>query len=269
MTIPFVTARRVIKAVGNGITKPYFVNCSDGYTYVVKFAQNPEGERVLVNELVCGQLGVLVGLPVPPIAIVVVDDEFLRANSEKIGFGIKKGFHFGSREVKRAITLTNRRILELASNTDIAPLLVLFDHWIHNKDRDSNNGNIMFDTSNKKLVVIDHSHAFDIGPLWNAHQLKMRLHEPIAPLDLRGPVYAKLVPFISGNNPFGKAIQQIESVSVDDIASVLGIIPDEWNCSEGEKDVLFQYLQYRHKLMKNVPDLLRTYLPYWRGGGPL
>jgi len=47
--------------------------CSDHHFYVVKFGNNPQHPRVLVNEMLASQLAEQIGLPVPVSVIVEVD----------------------------------------------------------------------------------------------------------------------------------------------------------------------------------------------------
>ena len=48
------------------------MRCSDGYYYVVKFQNNPQGVRILANELLATRLAARIGLPVPGAAVVEV-----------------------------------------------------------------------------------------------------------------------------------------------------------------------------------------------------
>ncbi|MBL0388564.1 hypothetical protein JJB07_18325 [Tumebacillus sp. ITR2] len=264
--LPIVDARRLVRFVKNGCTGPHVITCSDGHNYYVKFAQNEQGIRSLVNEFVCGQLAILVDLPVSPIAIVNIDQTFYNTFESAFETPSGIGLHFGSREVKKTINVTNGQIIGQASNADILPTLLLFDHWIHNKDRDSNKGNLLFDLDTKKLVVIDHTHALDLGPIWTGTQLFGRKDDPIEALDLGGYVYRRIVPHISGNNPFASALDKFNSITEQSVRDIISGIPFEWECPDEEKEMLFQYLMERHKLIPTVPQLLQNRLPNWRGG---
>ena len=79
------------------------MRCSDGHYYVVKFQNNPQHLRVLVNELLATRLGARLGLAVPPCGIIEVRKELIDLTTElAIQFGTgrvpcRPGFQFGSR----------------------------------------------------------------------------------------------------------------------------------------------------------------------------
>lgn len=265
--IPEVTAERLIKKIIGTSTEPCLVRCSDGNSYYVKFAQNPEGPRVLVNEFVAGSLAVLLDLPVPKFKFIHVHQEFIDTYSTELPYPVTAGIHFGSQEVKKVLVITNGKMLDEISNREIVPMLLLFDHWIHNVDRDKNKGNLLLNMSTKELMVIDHTHVFEIGPLWDAVQLRHRIAESsIALLDLEGFVYRKLIRFVSGNDPFAPALDRFNSLIEESVASIVAEIPEEWGCPEQEKHILLEYLMNRHSVVPTVPQLLRPRLPYWKGG---
>ena len=53
------------------------MRCADGFYYVVKFQNNPQHTRVLVNDWLGTRLAEMIGLPVPVAAIVDVDSWLL------------------------------------------------------------------------------------------------------------------------------------------------------------------------------------------------
>jgi hypothetical protein len=57
--------------------------CSDGNYYVVKFQNNPQHRRILVNELLGTRLASRLGLPTAPAEVVEVSAELIRF--EKLG----------------------------------------------------------------------------------------------------------------------------------------------------------------------------------------
>jgi hypothetical protein len=55
-----------------GGAQSHLMRCADGHHYVVKFANNPQHPRVLVNDWLGTRLAEMIGLPVPVPAIVDV-----------------------------------------------------------------------------------------------------------------------------------------------------------------------------------------------------
>jgi hypothetical protein len=81
------------------------MRCADGFYYVVKFQNNPQHQRVLVNDWLGTRLAELIGLPVPVAAIVDVHPWLLEHTPElRIELcGMRSmftpGLSFGSRYV--------------------------------------------------------------------------------------------------------------------------------------------------------------------------
>jgi len=266
----WVNASRPISPIKNGVTKPYIINCS-GDEYVVKFLENPEGHKALINEFVCAKLAKLVNLPLAEPVLINVSDEFLIDHGEElnqsIGNQIQPGIHFGTKKIKKVVPINSTSIVKRASNKNIIASIILFDHIICNKDRDSNGGNLIYDFKQEEIVVIDHTHAFDIGPIWNSHQLKIRIGETIEPFDMTGYLYNKLIPFIDGYNPFADVLYYLGLVNEDHLMDIMYEIPNSWDISNEEKEVLTEYLMDRIKRRGEILDYLKPVLPNWKGGG--
>lgn len=264
-----VKANWADEGIKNGCTKPYYVMCDDDI-YVVKFMQNPEGLRVLANEYIGAKIAEILHLPLASPSIVEVDDDFVTHYGKQIslhvGEEISAGIHFGTKKVKKIYPITNSAMLQAARNIDIIPEVVLFDHWICNTDRESNGGNLLFDASKMEVVVIDHTHAFDLGPIWTATDLRQRIGEGFRPFNMSGFVYKKLVLHIKGNNPFHRILDKMSRVTDDHLWDIISTVPLEWGVTEEEKAVLHSYLCDRLSRIEQVLPLLKPVLPFWKGG---
>src|SRR5260370_42210115 len=60
-----------------GGAQSHLMRCDDGYYYVVKFQNNPQHTRVLVNELLGTKLAARLGLPTTPVAIISVSEDLI------------------------------------------------------------------------------------------------------------------------------------------------------------------------------------------------
>lgn len=58
-----------------GGAQSHLMRCADGHYYVVKFQNNPQHRRILVNELLGTRLAARLGLPTVPVAIIDVPEE--------------------------------------------------------------------------------------------------------------------------------------------------------------------------------------------------
>lgn len=265
-----ITAKRASSPIKNGCTKPYYIICDDGEIYAVKFKQNPEGPRVLANEFVCSKLAKLLDLPVPTPAIISVEKRFIEdfgnQISAHVGEDIKPGYHFGTQKIDKVFPIENADMLKSAQNKFIIPEILLFDHWIGNSDRESNKGNLLFNFGKMEIAVIDHTHAFELGPIWTAADLKQRIGESIQIYNIGGNIYKKLVPFINGFNPFHAIQTKMSGLTSEDLWYIINSTPEEWELSDEEKAVLLEYLVDRLYRMDEVLEKLKPHLPYWKGG---
>src|SRR5438445_2772369 len=86
-----------------GGAQSHLMRCDDGYYYVVKFQNNPQHTRVLVNELLGTRLASRLGLPTTPAAIISVSEDLIRLTPDlcmempRARIPCRAGLQFGSR----------------------------------------------------------------------------------------------------------------------------------------------------------------------------
>jgi HipA-like kinase len=86
-----------------GGAQAHLMRCSDGHYYVVKFQNNPQHPRILVNELLGTKLAARLGLPTTPTGIVYVSEDLIRLTPDlcvetpRTRIPCKAGLQFGSR----------------------------------------------------------------------------------------------------------------------------------------------------------------------------
>src|SRR6185436_10694985 len=68
-----IEVTRYVTPLREGGSLPAIVEGDDLGTYVLKFRGAGQGEKVLVAELVCGELARVLGLPVPEIVLMELD----------------------------------------------------------------------------------------------------------------------------------------------------------------------------------------------------
>lgn len=97
-----LTARRHVRKMRGG-AQSHLLEADDGKFYVVKFLNNPQHRRVLVNEWLSSVFLHYLQIPAPEPALIHVTEEFLSENLEVyISLGtcrmpVQPGWHFGSR----------------------------------------------------------------------------------------------------------------------------------------------------------------------------
>jgi hypothetical protein len=126
-----------------GGAQSHLMRCSDGNYYVVKFQNNPQHRRILVNELLGTKLAARLGLPTTPVAIVEVSEELIRLTPDlavempRQRIPCQPGLQFGSRypgDPRRLALhdfLPDEQLRQVANLHDFAGMLV-FDKWTCN-----------------------------------------------------------------------------------------------------------------------------------------
>jgi hypothetical protein len=126
-----------------GGAQSHLMRCSDGNYYVVKFQNNLQHRRILVNELLGTRLASRLGLPTAPVEVVEVGAELIRLTPElcielpRSRTQCAAGLQFGSRYAgdPRQLTLhdflPDEKLREVENLHDFAGMLV-FDKWACN-----------------------------------------------------------------------------------------------------------------------------------------
>lgn len=150
----------VLRRSEHGMTLPFICRGNDGEIYFVK--GSGAGRQSQINEWICGNLALAMGIPVAPFSLVDVPEELAEVLSAEDALALGRGPAFGSAE---------QRITELAFSQipdvphEMRGSLLVFDWWISNVDRqltrNGGNANLFWDAEAQRLVVIDHNQAFD------------------------------------------------------------------------------------------------------------
>jgi hypothetical protein len=182
--MPLIAVRHIRKMRGGA--QSHLLQADDGNWYVVKFRNNPQHRRVLVNELIASVMLGYLRIPAPETALVEVTAEFL-ASYPEICFhlggqrvAVEPGWHFGSRypgdPARIAVYdyLPDQLIAKVVNVEDFRAILV-FDKWVSNSDgRQSIFYRAMVQRGVPASIgrpgfvawMIDHGFAFN-GPNWD------------------------------------------------------------------------------------------------------
>src|SRR3954454_12754986 len=77
-----ITVTRYVTPLREGGSLPAIVEGDDNGTYVLKFRGAGQGARALVAELIAGELGRHLGLPIPEIVLVELDPRMAKTEPE-------------------------------------------------------------------------------------------------------------------------------------------------------------------------------------------
>ena len=139
-----IDARRLVRKMRGG-AQAHLLEAADGRFYVVKFLNNPQHRRILVNEWISAAFLKYLGLSTPEVAMIRITEEFLASNpgaEMQLGrerFQPSLGWHFGSRfpgDPARHVVydfLPDALLDKVENLADFLGSLV-FDKWMGNAD---------------------------------------------------------------------------------------------------------------------------------------
>lgn len=202
---------------------------ADGGLWVVKFRNNPQGARVLANELMATRIAEAIGLTVPKSDVVEVSD-WLVANSPEMqlemGRGVRErceaGLQFGSRYVGGLMPgqvvdyLPEPQLGEVRNLAEFAGMLVV-DKWTGN----CNGRQAVFERRARERKY--RAHFIDQGFCFNAGEWSF----PDAPLRgvyPRNAVYAG----VTGWDSFEPWLSRVEMFRGETLGAVAEEVPPGW-----------------------------------------
>jgi hypothetical protein len=260
-----VTAVEHIRRMRGG-SQPHLMRCSDGRFYVVKFRNNPQDPRILINEYVAGKLAKLLGLPCPDIRLVNVQEDMVRLAPELsielpiMRIPVVTGFAFGSEHPSRrsGARRTLQPVLQLCAKSapiqieNISDLfgILIFDKWTSNTD----NRQILCVPRSPKLpttlrmFMIDNGFCFGYRD-WSLTDL------PADGLYLDRSIYATF----QNLQTLEPWLNRLEAnVSLEKLTEITEEIPDSW--FKDDRDDLLKMVKCLYERKKRVLDLVRLSL---------
>ena len=171
-----VTATRYVTPLREGGSLPAIVEADDDGLYVLKFRGAGQGPRALIAELVAGELGRALGLPVPELVFVELDpllgkgepDWEIKALVEASG-GLNLALDYLPGSV--GYDPLARRGQD-PPGADLASQVVWFDAYVTNPDRTPRNPNLL--CWHKRLYLIDHGAALYFHHAWGDYLTQSR-----------------------------------------------------------------------------------------------
>jgi hypothetical protein len=213
-----VKATRYVTPLREGGSLPAIVEGDDLGTYVLKFRGAGQGPKVLIAELLAGELGRAMGLPVPELVLVDLDPAIGRSEPDpeiqyliqaSAGVNLALDYLPGSFAFDPAITPP--------PDEELASEIVWFDAYIINVDRTARNTNMLI--WHRKLWLIDHGSAFYV-------------HHGDAPLVPRAadpfPAIKDHVLLQLASDIPGAGRRLASRLSSAEIMEVVALIPDTW-----------------------------------------
>jgi hypothetical protein len=167
-----ITATRYVTPLREGGSLPAIVEADDDGLYVLKFRGAGQGPKALIAELVAGEIGRALKLPVPEIVFVELDaalagtepdpeiQDLLKAS---VGLNLALDYLPGS--------VTYDPLVEKLS-PEQSSAVVWFDALVTNVDRTPRNANMLM--WHKRLWLIDHGAALYFHHTWTNYLERSR-----------------------------------------------------------------------------------------------
>ena len=219
MPVETHNAVRYAVPLREGGSLPAIVETDGGDLFVVKFRGAGQGARALVAEFIVGGLAQLVGLPVPELAVVHLDDGFGRTEPDPEIQDILRGSHganAGLRYLDGAFNYDPVAAADLVAPAEAADLVWL-DALTTNIDRTPRNPNLL--VQDGEVWLIDHGAALYFHHDWPSVD-EARARMPFAPIKDH-----VLLPRASS---IADADARLAPRLTDDaLRTVLGAVPDD------------------------------------------
>jgi hypothetical protein len=236
-----INITRYVTPLREGGSLPAIVEGDDLGTYVLKFRGAGQGRKALVAEIIAGEIGRKLGLPVPEIAIGNLDATLARSEPDPEIQDLIRASEGANLAIDYLPGSLGFDPLASPMDSTLASRILWFDALTTNVDRTPHNTNLLL--WHGKVWLIDHGASLYFHHAWKGWREKARL------------------PFTAAKDhvllPFASEIKKVDgemaaSLPEDTLREILHLVPDEW--LEGEpgfengdavREAYFEYLSAR------------------------
>ncbi len=232
---------RYVTPLREGSSLPALVEADDGHEYVAKFRGAGHGAKALIAELVVGEVGQALGLPVPELVLLELPKEIARGESHpeiRDLLGWSTGLNIGLGFIPGALAPDISR--PPSEGAEWAADVVWFDALTINPDRTPRNANLV--VRDDRTWLIDHGSALYVHHAWtdpdeHARRAFGRIAEHV------------LLPFASSIADADDRLSgRLDRATLD---AIVDAIPNDWLTDDlfdgpaGERDAYRRYLSLR------------------------
>jgi len=252
-----------------GGSQSHLMRCSDDNYYVVKFQNNPQHRRILVNELLGSRLAEIIGLPTTPSAIIQVSERLIDATNELVmelpryRVPCSSGKNFGSRyfgnprNLMTCDVIPSEELRRIDNFNDLIGMVV-FDKWTCNCD----GRQLVFllqENVKYSMACIDQGFCFNAGE-WNFPD------SPLRGLHSNKTIYRDHIRSLGDFEPWLGRLER--EFNIDVLHEAAKDIPTEWY--DNDSKALSNLLEKLDRRRKTIRELLRLscvrlplIFPYW------
>lgn len=243
-----VEVLQYLQPLREGGSLPAIVQADDDFLYVLKFRGAGQGKKALIAELIGGLLAKAIGLKVPELVFMNLDDSFSKTEPDeeiqdllKFSVGLNLGLHF----LSGAITYDP---LVSVADSQSASKVVLLDSMIKNIDRTAKNTNLL--NWNKELWLIDHGASLYFHHNW----ANWKSHLPRTFPNIKDHV------LLERANHLIEASKEIKLLLNEDIIEEIVLqIPEDWLIEESNPltpdEIRAAYIEFLSTKLNQI-DLL-------------
>ncbi|MGJ8760743.1 MAG: HipA family kinase [Polaribacter sp.] len=245
-----VNVVQYLQPLREGGSLPAIVKADDGFLYVLKFRGAGQGKKALISEFIGGELARAIGLHVPELVFMNLDDSFSKTEPDeeiqdllKFSVGLNLGLHF----LSSAITYD-----PLVSTVDTltASKVVILDSLISNIDRTAKNTNLL--NWNNELWIIDNGASFYFHHNWATWENHLTRTFPL----IKDHV---LLPKATNLQEASSEIKK--EINADVIHEIVANIPEDWLLNEGEvltsDEIRAAYIQFLNAKLSMIDQLVK------------
>lgn len=212
-----LSATRYVTPLREGGSLPAIVEADDEGLYVLKFRGAGQGPKVLIAELIAGELARAIGLRVPEIVFMQLDASLARTEPDpeiqaliqaSTGLNLALDYLPGSVMFDPIVTQPDAML---------ASRIVWFDAFITNVDRTVRNTNMLM--WHRQLWLIDHGAGFYFHHSWDNYLERSQDRFAL----IKDHV---LLPFASRIEE--AASEMTAAITPALIADIVAQVPDEW-----------------------------------------
>jgi len=255
-----------------GGAQSHLMRCDDGNYYVVKFQNNPQGARILANEMLAGRLALALGLPVTEPEVIVVSewlvehspDMYMQHGNGRIrcASGLQFGSRFPCDPLRTPVyDFLPDTMLAAVHHFDRFAGMLLFDKWTCNTD----NRQLVFhrmapEASQYAATMIDQGYCFNAAE-WNFPDA------PLGGLYRRPAVYSQ----IAGLESFEPYLERLQHLDEEILEEAASRVPPEWYGSRTEAlgELLNTLMERRRQVASLILACRRSEnnpFPNWKNG---
>ena len=212
-----VEATRYLTPLREGGSLPAIVEADDDGLYVLKFRGAGQGPKALIAELVAGEIGRALGLPVPEIVFMQLDAELARTEPDPEIQDLIRASGGLNLALDYLPGATAYDPLTMPVDAALASRIVWFDALVGNVDRTARNTNLLW--WHGRPWLIDHGAALVFQHQWSGHLERART--PFAPI-------ADHVLLARAGALAAADAELAPLLTPERIATIVALIPDAW-----------------------------------------